>query len=112
MTNKITKAERYNCFLDGAYDARYQAYDAIENCADDGTCNFDMCIFKKERFFTYGEYVEMFAKAGLKVRKYSTGWLCVCEFHGQAERNTVFHKTLAKVLAENGYTTSMHYQMD
>lgn len=116
MTNttlkKITKAEIRACFLDGAIGARYSAYEAIENCEDNGTCNFDMCIFKKEPYFTYAEYVQIFAEAGLKVRKYSTGWLCVNEIHGQANRNTVFHRTLAKELAENGYKTSIHYQMD
>ena len=109
---KITKSERRACFLDGALDARYSAYEAIENCEDNGTCNFDMCLFKKEPWFTYAEYEQIFADAGLKVRKYSTGWLCVAEFHGQAEKNTKFHLTLALVLGDNGYETSMHYQMD
>lgn len=116
MTDKtrptITKAERRACFLEGAQDARYQAYEAIENCADDGTCNFDMCIFRKEKFFTEAEYAEIFADAGLSIRKYAKGWFCVNEFHGMAWRNTAFDRTLARVLKENGYETSMHYQID
>ena len=112
MKSTITKSERRACFLDGALDARYSAYEAIENCEDNGTCNFDMCLIKKEPYFNYAEYEQIFAEAGLKVRKHSAGWLCVCEYHGQAEKNTVFHKTLARVLEENGYETSMHYQMD
>lgn len=108
----ITKSERRACFLDGAINARYEAYKAIENCKDDGTCNFDMCLVKKESAFTYDEMIAIFAEAGLKLRKYRTGWFCVNELHGMAEKNTLFHKTLAKVLKENGYEVSMHYQID
>jgi hypothetical protein len=110
----ITKAERKSCWEDSIAEAVYEANEADKlNPSDEGTCNFDCAMVKKEKWFTYDETIEMFKKFGCFAYKASgRGWLLVGKSIGQADRNTRWNKKFAAVLAENGFTTSMYYQMD
>ena len=48
MTKKEKKAGIRHIWIDQIKTAIYGADKAIENCADDGTCNFDMVMIEKE----------------------------------------------------------------
>lgn len=111
---KISKSERRSCWEDSICEAIYEADEADKiDSSDEGTCNFDCAMVKKEKWFTYDETIEMFKKYGCFADKASEkGWLLVGKSIGQADRQTRWHKKFAKVLAENGFTTSMYYQMD
>ena len=109
----MTKIERKEVWIDQIKTAKYMANKAIEeNSSDGGTCNFDEAMLKKEKWFTYAETIQMFKECGLSARKYKNGWLLVGGIHGQAEKNTLWAKTFAYWLKEQGFETSMYYQMD
>ncbi|MCQ2589274.1 MAG: hypothetical protein MJ179_02515 [Treponema sp.] len=84
----------------------------LKNPDDNGTCNFDRCLFKKESKWTYNEMSELFKECELNCSKHSAGWLSVDEIKGQAEKNTRWHKTFKYWLEEQGFECSMYYQMD
>lgn len=51
---KVIKAEIKKIWIDQIKTAVHEANNAVElNPNDDGTCNFDMCLVKRERRFTY-----------------------------------------------------------
>lgn len=109
----MTKIERKTVWMDQIKTAKRMADKAImENSSDDGTCNFDEAMLKKEKFFTYDEIISIFNECGLSASKYRNGWLLVGGIHGQAEKNTLWAKTFAYWLEEQGFETSMYYQMD
>ena len=84
----------------------------LKNPSDDGTCNFDRCLFKKENKWTYQEMIDLFKECGLDCSKHSSGWLSVDELRGQADKNTRWHKTFKYWMEEQGFECSMYYQMD
>lgn len=84
----------------------------LKNPEDDGTCNFDRCLFQKEKGWTYSEMEQMFEECGLRCSKHKSGWLSVDCFYGQADKNTRWHKTFKYWLEEQGFKCSMYYQMD
>lgn len=109
----MTKAERKEAWIDQIKTAKYMANEAIEkNPSDGGTCNFDEAMIKKEKWFTYAEIIAIFNECGLSASRHKAGWLLVGGLHGQAEKNTLWAKTFAFWLDEQGFETSMYYQMD
>lgn len=111
----ITKTERKEVWIDQIKTAKYMADEAIrENPSDNGTCNFDEAMIKKEKWFSYDETIQIFKDCGLSASKYRrrAGWLLVGGFHGQAEKNTLWAKTFKTWLEEQGFTTDMYYQID
>ena len=119
MTKKEMKAEIRHIWIDQIKTAIYEADKAIENCADDGTCNFDMVMIEKESTFTYAEIIEIFKECGItgacKANEYSryyNGLIALPCFHGQAERNTRWAEAFRDSLKEQGFKTSMYYQCD
>ena len=109
----MTKNEIREVWIDQIKTAKFMADRAIaENPSDNGTCNFDVAIIKKEKKFSYDETVQMFETCGLPARKYDKGWLRVGGIHGQAERNTLWAKTFAFWMEEQGFKASVHYQVD
>lgn len=109
----MNKTDRKAVWIDQIKTAKYMANKAIEeNPSDDGTCNFDEAMLKKEKFFTYEEIIQMFKECGLSANKYKNGWLLVGGIHGQAEKNTLWAKTFAFWLEEQGFETAMYYQID
>ncbi len=108
----ITKKERRELWIDQIKTAISMANQAIENCEDNGTCNFDSCLVEKESFFTWQETIDMFVECGLRARKYDKKYISINNIKGQAEKNTLWHKTLKTWLEEQGFKCSMHYQMD
>ena len=73
---------------------------------------FNGFMIKKEKWFTYAEIIAIFNECGLSASKHKAGWLLVGGLHGQAEKNTLWAKTFAFWLDEQGFETSMYYQMD
>ena len=108
----ITKAERKEVWIDQIKTAIGQADKSIIGVADDGTCNFDMVVIEKERFFTYAETIELFKNLGISAYKMSAGYIGLPHFMGQANRNTTWVKSFEYWLKEQGFKTSIHYQMD
>lgn len=107
------KNEIKSIWIDQIKTAKRMADNAILANPDDmGTCNFDSCLFQKEKAFTYAETVALFAECGLRVSKYGKGWFSVDELRGQANRNTRWHLALKNSLEEQGFKCSMYYQMD
>ena len=109
----VGKKERKEVWIDQIRTAKSMADKAIaEKPEDNGTCNFDECMIKKEKWFTYAETIEIFKECGLPANKYKNGWILVGGFHGQAERNTLWAETFKNWLEEQGFETSMYYQAD
>ena len=113
---KEIKAEIKKIWIDQIKTAVHEANNAVElNPNDDGTCNFDMCLVKRERRFTYQETIGMFKECGLPARKmggYNSGYVGVPHYVGQAEKNTRWAKNFAESLNRQGFQTSMYYQVD
>ncbi len=107
----ITKQERKDVWIDQIKTARYLANEAITNIKDDGTCNFDSVDVMKEKWFTYEEMVQMFNECGLSAYKHQ-GCVRVCGIGGQAYKRQVWAETFSKELSEQGFKTSMWYQLD
>lgn len=118
MTKKEMKEGIKEIWIDQIKTAINEANKAIENCKDDGTCNFDMVMIKKESTFTYAETIELFKESGINADKMSewgrgwTGWIGLPNYVGQAERNTKWAETFGNALKEQGFETSMYYQCD
>lgn len=109
----ISKKEIRECWLDQIRTAKNAADRAIiEDSSDNGSCNFDSCLIKKEKKFTYDETIKMFSECGVNIRKHSQGWFQVAEIKGQADKNTRWHKVFKEWLEEQGFECSMHYQLD
>lgn len=109
----MKKTERKEVWIDQIKTAKNMADEAIaENPSDDGTCNFDRAMIKKEKWFTYDETIAIFAECGVSASKYKNGWLLVGNINGQAERNTRWQKTFKMWLEKQGFETSMYYQID
>lgn len=109
MTKKETIKE---IWIDQIKTAISMANEAIENCEDNGTCNFDSCLVEKESIFTWQETIDIFQSCGLNASKYNKKYISIDVLKGQAEKNTKWHKTLKTWLEEQGFKCSMHYQMD
>lgn len=118
MTKKEAKAEIRKVWIDQIKTAINEANKAAEECKDDGTCNFDMVMIKKESTFSYAETIEIFKECGIDADKMSewgrgwTGWIGLPNYVGQAEKNTKWAETFEKWLKESGFETSMYYQCD
>ena len=118
MTKKEMKSEIRKIWIDQIKTAMNKADEAIEGCEDNGTCNFDMAMIKKESTFTYAEIIEIFNECGIRADKMSewsrhySGYIGLPNYKGQGERNTKWAKTFADSLKEQGFTVSMYYQMD
>ena len=109
----LSKAERREILIDQIKTAKFMADKAIiENPSDNGSCNFDQAMIKKEKWFTYAETIQIFKDCDLSANKYKNGWLLVGGIHGQAAKNTLWAKTFAKWLEEQGFESSMYYQLD
>lgn len=111
----FTKADRKSVWIDQIKTARYMADKAAENVEDGGTCNFDKALVKKEKWFTYAEMIEMFNECGLPAEKasgFDKGYVAIPHFVGQADRNLAWARAFAGSLEEQGFTTSMYYQID
>lgn len=109
----MNKIERKAVWIDQIKTAKRMADRAIEeNPSDGGTCNFDEAMLKREKFFTYEEIISIFNECGLSASRHKAGWLLVGGIHGQAEKNTRWAKTFAFWLEEQGFETSVYYQMD
>lgn len=116
--NKELKAEIRAIWIDQIKTAISQANKAIEYCEDDGTCNFDMAMIKKESIFTYAETIAIFKECGISASKMSewgrgySGYIGLPNYVGQAEKNTRWAETFGECLKEQGFTVSMYYQCD
>lgn len=112
----ITKAERKEVWIDQIKTAIHIADKALaENPEDGGSCNFDSAMIKKEKWFTYDETIAMFKECGLLAYKMSgfyKGFIQVWGKGGQANSRTRWAKAFAKALEEQGFETSMYYQLD
>lgn len=112
------KAEFRNIWLDQIKTAIKEANEAVENCKDNGTCNFDMVMIKKESMFTYAETIAIFKEYGIDADKMSKwgrgwrGWIGLPNYVGQAEKNTKWTETFKDCLERAGFETSMYYQCD
>ena len=94
------------CLADAAF---------AENPEDGGTYNFDAAMIKKEKAFTYQETIDMFKECGLNAYRmsgYFKGWIKINGKGGQANSRTRWAKTFKNALEEQGFETSMYYQMD
>ena len=111
----MTKAE-FEILTDKILTALYEANAEIRANSDDGgTCNFDMCLVKKNPRLTYQEIIGIFNQCGLPARKmsgYDKGYIGIPNFVGQADRNARWAKAFAKSLKRQGFETSMYYQID
>jgi len=118
MTKKEMKEEIKKIWIDQIKTAINKANEAIENCEDNGTCNFDMVMIKKESTFTYAETIEIFKECGINADKMSewgshwAGWIGLPHYVGQAEKNTKWAETFRDGLEEEHFETSMYYQCD
>ena len=86
-----------------------------ENPEDGGTCNFDRAMVKRESLFTYQETIDIFKECGLNADKmcgHYKGWIDIVGKGGIANSRTRWAKAFAKSLEEQGFETSMYYQMD
>ena len=92
--------------------AKRMADEAIRNIDDNGSCNFDETMVKVEKIFSADETIAIFQDCGVSANKYKNGWLLVGGSHGQAGRNTAWHKKFADTLEEECFSTSIHYQLD
>lgn len=92
--------------------AKRMADEAIRNIDDNGSCNLDETMVKVEKIFSAEKTIEIFKECGIPAEKHSRGWLLVGGFHGQAWRNTAWHRKFAEILEEECFTTSIHYVMD
>ena len=92
--------------------AKRMADEAIRNIDDNGSCNFDETLVKVEKIFSTDETIEIFKECGVTASQYKKGWLLVGGSHGQAWKNTAWHKKFAEILAEECFTTSIYYQLD
>lgn len=71
----MKKTERKEVWIDQIKTAKIMADEVIaENPSDNGTCNFDRAMIKKEKWFTYDETIAIFAKCGVSASKYKK-WL-------------------------------------
>ena len=118
MTKKEMKDGIREIWIDQIKTAIDMANEAIENCTDDGTCNFDMVMVKKEKTFTYAETITIFESCGIMASKMSewgrgySGWIGLPHYMGQAEKNTKWAETFRDWLKSAGFETSMYYQCD
>lgn len=119
MTKADMKNEIRTIWIDQIKTAINKADKAVVNCEDDGTCNFDMVMVRKEKTFTYDEMIEIFQSCGIngackasEYSRYYTGLIALPCFHGQAERNTRWAEAFRDGLQEQGFETSMYYQCD
>ena len=118
MTKKELKAETRRIWIDQIKTAINKANEFIKNCEDNGTCNFDMVMIKKEPVFTYAETIDIFKECGINASKmtewsrYYSGLIGLPHYVGQAEKNTKWAETFGKALEEQGFKTSMYYQCD
>lgn len=109
----MKKSQRIEAWIDQIKTAKYYADKAIaENPSDNGTCNLDRAMIEKEKWFTYAETIKIFNDCGIVASKYGTGTILVGGTHGQAEKNTLWAKTFAYWLGEQGFKASMFYQID
>lgn len=90
-----------------------------ENPEDDGTCNFDMVMIKKESTFTYQETIDIFKECGISGAdkmsewgSYWKGYIGLPNYVGQANKNTRWVEAFKKSLEEQGFECSMYYQCD
>jgi hypothetical protein len=118
MTNKEMKSEIRKIWIDQIKTAMNKADEAIEGCEDNGTCNFDMVMIKKESTFTYAETIEIFNECGIRADKMSewgrhySGYIGLPNYKGQGERNTKWAEAFGESLKEQGFEVSMYYQCD
>lgn len=116
---KLEKEDVKHIWIDQIKTAKKYADSVIEqNGSDDGTCNFDMCLVKREKMFTYDETIAIFEECGVKAcrgSEYSSfyrGYVAICELHGQADRNTRWAESFKESLEVQGFRCSMYYQCD
>ena len=119
MTKKEIKEETRRIWIDQIKTAIAYADKAIEGCEDNGTCNFDMVLIRKESTFTYAETIDIFKECGItgackanEYGRYYNGYIALPCFHGQAERNTKWAEAFRDSLKEQYFETSMYYQCD
>lgn len=118
MTKKEMKEEIRKIWIDQIKTAMNKADKAIEGCEDNGTCNFDMVMIRKEKIFTYDETIAIFKECGINASRgsewsrYYTGLIGLPNYKGQAERNTKWAETFGESLKEQGFEISMYYQCD
>lgn len=117
--NKTEKAIIKSIWIDQIKTAINKADNAIINCEDNGTCNFDMVMVRKESHFTYAETIDIFKECGIsgackatEYSRYYSGLIALPCFHGQAEKNTRWAEVFSDGLKGQGFTTSMYYQCD
>ena len=112
---RYTKEQKENAkaiWQDSIRYAKCTADRAIAGIEDNGTCNFDETMVKVEKIFSADETIAIFKECGIPASKRRDGWLLVGGFHGQAWRNTAWHKKFAEILEDECFTTSIYYQMD
>ena len=72
-------------------------------------------MIKKEAAFTYQETIDMFKECGLRAYKMSgfyKGRILIDGKGGQADSRTRWAEAFKNALEEQGFKTSMYYQMD
>lgn len=103
-------------WIDQIKTAMYAANNAVKfNSEDGGTCNFDMCLIKKEKIFSIAETQAIFAECGLQTRVMKgcdKGYIGIPHFVGQGNKNTRWVKAFKKSLERQGFVTSIFYQID
>lgn len=112
----ITKAERKEVWIDQIKTAIFAANNAVKyNPEDNGICNSDSTMVKKEKGFTYDETIAMFKECGLYVYRGSDrnkGWIIIYTPYGRANAHTRWAEAFEKSLKRQGFETSMYYQCD
>lgn len=92
--------------------AKRMADKAIEGIEDNGSCNFDETMVKVEKIFSADETIAIFKDCGVEAAKHEKGWLLVGGSHGQAWRNTAWHRKFAEILEDECFETSIYYRLD
>lgn len=112
----MTKQERKEMWKEQILQAKRNADLAASVSDDGGACNFDMALVRKEPCLTYGETVALFRECGIRnperMMGIHGGYIGLPHHAGQANRNTVWAETFARTLAENGFHTTVYYQID
>ena len=100
MTKKEMKSEIRKIWIDQIKTAMNKADEAIEGCEDNGTCNFDMVMIRKEKTFTYDETIAIFKECGINASRgsewsrYYNGLIGLPNYKGQAEKKHKMGKSI------------------
>lgn len=102
-----------NILKEGLEYSLQRAEEVIKDVDDNqGSSNFDKCMVMKPVTVTCKEFESILSDLDIDFEKMSGKYYKIGSSHGQGYKNTVYAKTLASSLKDEGYTTSVYYQLD